>query len=134
MKIQMLITADAANIDTTTGKINILGAFNRIFSRQFPAVHPRIAVIVKLAAASPMESTDIRNFEGVLVDADGIELHIISGPVSIARLPNGTYSEVGMVLELNGIVFSHPGFYQYVIRIDGEEIGETSIELVLLEQ
>jgi hypothetical protein len=134
MKIQMLIVADAANLDVATGKINILGAFTRIFAKQFPAVHPRMAIVVKLAADTPIETTDVRDFEGILTDADGHEVALVSGPVSIPRGEKGTRPDASIILELNGVGFTHAGFYKFTVYVDGDEIGDTSIELVQVEQ
>lgn len=134
MKIQMLIVADAANVDVATGKINILGAFTRIHAIQFPALHPRMAIVVKLAPDSPLETTDVRNFEGILCDPDGTELAMMSGPINIPRGPDGARQDANIVLELNNVEFPHEGIYSFIIRIDGEEIGDTPIELVQLKR
>jgi hypothetical protein len=132
MKIQMLITADYASVDLASGKINILGAFARISTRQFPAIHPRLALVVKLAPDGPLETTEPRNVTIRLTDADGAELFITSGIVTLGRDENGNRQDVNIILELNQIVFPHPGVYEFSVSVDELEIGNTAIELVLL--
>ncbi len=134
MKIQMLIVADYASVDTATGKLNVIGAFGRIFFNQFPGKHQRMTVVVKLVADSPTETTEPRKFELVLADEDGLELFQASHSVSIPRDQFGNRSDANVLLELNNLEFPHPGTYEFSVRIDGEEIGNTPIELIQFKQ
>ncbi len=130
MKIQMLIAADYASVDVASGKLNILGAFTRISAKQFPVVHHRMAVVVKLAADDPTETTDPRKFDLILADADGTELLQLSNWVSIPRDPLGNRLDANVILELNRLEFAHPGTYEFSVVIDGEKIGDTAIYVV----
>jgi hypothetical protein len=130
MKIQMLITADYASVDIATGKLNILGAFTRINAKQFPVVHHRMAVVVKLTADSLTETTDRRNFELILTNEDGVELFQASCPVQIPRGEKGVRHDANVLLELNALEFPNAGVYEFSVYIDEEKVGDTSIELV----
>lgn len=134
MKIQMLVVADYGSIDGATGKLNLIGVFNRIYSHQFPARHQRLAVVAKLVADSPFETTEPRNFELVLRDADATDLFQASGMISIARDPLGNQLDANIILEINMLEFPHPGTYEFSVRIEGDTIGETTIELIQLPQ
>jgi hypothetical protein len=67
MEVEAFILCDCAT--DQQGKLNILGAFDRLYARKIPAVHPACAVAVRLRF-SKIEEGDhtIRiNF----IDADG---------------------------------------------------------------
>lgn len=132
MKIQMLITADYATVDVATGKVHILGAFTRIGAQQFPHIHNRMAVAVKLAADSLTESTEPRNFELILTDEDGIELFQMTHVVRLPRDEKGNRADAYVMLELNKLEFPHSGVYEFSVFIDGEKIGDTPITLAQL--
>lgn len=130
MKIQMLITADYASIDQASGKLNILGAFNRIWSKVFPAIHQRMVVVVKLVASDPTERTDDRPLEVTLYDADGLALFQVSGMVRLPIDNRGIRQDADVLLEINGLEFPHAGTYEFVVRVDDEKLGESPIELL----
>jgi hypothetical protein len=46
MDIDLALLADAATIDAS-GKLNILGVFERIIAPQFPVQHGRLALVVR---------------------------------------------------------------------------------------
>ena len=49
MDIDLALLADAATIDGS-GKLNILGVFDRISASAFPAQHGRMAMVLRFAA------------------------------------------------------------------------------------
>lgn len=134
MKNQVLLTADFASIDQATGKMNILGAFNRIFAKQFPAVHPRMALAIRLAASEVNETTEPRQIEVTLTNEDGVELFQITGVVQFPIDKRGFRQEVNMVIEINLIEFPQAGSYEFIVKCEGEEeeVARTAIELIQL--
>jgi hypothetical protein len=129
MKIQMLIVADYASVDLATGKLNILGAFTRINAKQFPTIHNRLAVAVKLTAEDPLENTQPRNFRLVLTDDDGLDLFQLSNVVSLKRDANANLQDANVIIEINALEFPHPGIYEFGVYIDDKKIGDTPIQL-----
>ena len=132
MKLQMLIVADYAAADIGSGKLTVVGAFNIIYAQQFPAIHPRLAIAVKLASDNPLETTEPRQFELHLTSEDGIDLFQAATPVQIPRDEKGNRHDANVILEINTLEFPSAGFYEFAIFIDGEKLGDTSIELVQL--
>jgi hypothetical protein len=130
MKSQVLLTADYASVDQATGKLNILGAFNRIFAKQFPAVHPRMALVAKLVASDFAETTEPRPIEVTLTDADGTELFQVTGMVQLPIDKKGFRQDANIIVEINAIEFPRPGTYEFIVKCEHEVIGETTIELV----
>ena len=130
MKIQILTTADYASVDSATGKMNILGIFNRINAQQFPTTHPRMVLALKLAADSPTESGEPRSILLRLTDEDGKELFQIATVVQMPRDQFGIRQDANLTIEFNALEFPHPGTYEFAVLEDGEKIGETVINLV----
>ncbi len=129
MKVMLLITSDQASIDRSTGKLNILGAFGRIIAKEFPVVHQRMALAVKLRAELG-DHRDQRIIAVELVDEDGTKYMKVQGPFSFPRSIEGEEPETVMVLELNNVPFPHSGFYQFIIYVDDERVDDTTIHLV----
>lgn len=129
MKIQILLTADYATIDQATGKIHVLGAFNRIFAKELPVIHSRMVLVLKLVASEPTETTAPRNIFIYLNDADGQTLFQLS---SMVQLPNdkGYRQDAYVVAELNNFEFPTAGIYEFMVTEDGKLLGETTIEVL----
>ncbi len=128
----MFLTADYATVDQATGKLNVLGAFNRIFAQSFPAVHPRMSVAIKLVASEPTETSEPRPIEVSLFDADrqSPPLFQMSGMVQLPVDNRGFRQDANVLLELNGLEFPRAGTYEFVVTVNGEEIGDAPIELI----
>jgi len=130
MKIQILLTADYATFDHATGKIHILGAFNRIFAKKFPVIHPRMVVVVRFVASEQTETTDSRNILILLSDEDGNNLFQISSIVQLPIDDKGYRRDANIVLELNEFEFPQVGAYEFIIMEDDNRLGETTIEVL----
>lgn len=126
MQVLMLITADHASVETTTGKLNILGAFKRILATQFPTKLPSMSLVIKLGG----EIEDLPNphtLAVALADEDGKELINISGPFNIPVYQRGVQPEFNAVIEFRDIVFSRPGDYRFYIRVDEGRLDQSTV-------
>lgn len=131
MKINMLVTSDVAYIDPATGKLYLLGVFERIKTRnEFPIKYSRIAVTVRFGANGPLESLVPHNFEIRLTDTDGMDLLQVAGTITLTRDDSGKILDTTTVLEINEVEFPHPGTYEFSAWIDGEKVSDTALELV----
>src|SRR5574337_1134834 len=67
MNIQVAVLCDAATDDN--GKLNLLGAFDTIYTQQLPAIHPQCSIALRVTFSSGDEGKHslALNF----VDADG---------------------------------------------------------------
>ena len=131
MKVLMLIVADHASVEPTTGKLNILGAFRRISAPEFPAQHPAMSLVTKIGGDYD-DKPNPHTLSISLTDEDGNELLNISGPFDMPRTDPGIQPEFNTVIELRGIVFHQPGTYSFVVRIDDEDelTDQTAIQVV----
>ncbi len=118
MDIDLALLADAATIDGS-GKLNVLGVFDRIGTSSFPARHPRMSLVLRLAAG--LNETGRHDVGIRLTGPDGSELVRLDGEMNLAP---GPASAAGMirvphVLNLDGLVFPKPGSYAFDVEVDG---------------
>ena len=57
MNIQVAVLCDAATDDN--GKLNLLGAFDTIYTQQLPAVHPQCSIALRVTFASADEGLSL---------------------------------------------------------------------------
>ena len=127
MEIDLALLADAATIDAS-GKLNILGVFDRISVSQFPAQHGRISLVLRITAG-PNE-IGAHEMEIRLTDPQGAEVLSLNGEMHLGGGPGATSGiRVPHVLNLDGLVFSGPGRYSFDVKVDGQH--EVSISLLV---
>ena len=118
MEIDLALLADAATIDAS-GKLNILGIFDRIGVAQFPAQHGRVALVLRFTAGT----SEIGSHEVHIrmSDPGGAEVLSLNGEIQLA---GGAAAQDGIrvphILNLDGLVFTRPGMYNFDVKVDGE--------------
>jgi hypothetical protein len=129
MKLDFALLADAATVDAS-GKLSILGVFDRIRARDFPARHGRIALVMRLSTVA--EDSGGHRAEIRLVDPDGNDLVTLNGNLEVrATAPEGEETRVPQVLNLDGIAFPRAGRYRFEIRVDDRLVA--TLPLILEE-
>ena len=118
MHVDFAVVADYALVDQS-GKLSVLGIFQHIWVQQFPAMHPRLHLVLRLKG----KRTEVGD-HGVqirLLDEQGNESLGGSGNVMFAEPPAGvTEIEAGAILVFD-VPFPHAGVYRFEITIDGEQ-------------
>ena len=119
MEVDLALIADAATIDSS-GKLSILGIFDRIGTSSFPARHPRMVLIIRFIAA--MNETGQHQIGITLRDPAGKELVGVDGEMQLGVGPVGAGGGIRVphVLHLDGLVFPVPGQYVFDVLVDGE--------------
>ena len=117
MEIDLAFLADAATIDAS-GKLSILGIFDRIGVSQFPAQHGRITLVLRFTAGtSEIGSHDVHIR---MSDPGGAEVLSLNGEM---QLVGGLAAQDGIrvphILNLDGLVFTGPGMYSFDVKVDG---------------
>ncbi|HAD74687.1 MAG TPA: hypothetical protein DCG16_02815 [Gemmatimonadetes bacterium] len=118
MEIDLALLADAATIDAS-GKLNILGIFDRIGVTQFPAQHGRVTLVLRFTAGT----SEIGSHEVHIrmSDPGGAEVLSLNGEIQLA---GGSGARDGIrvphILNLDGLVFTGPGMYNFDVKVDGE--------------
>lgn len=118
MEIDLALLADAATIDGS-GKLNILGIFDRIGVAQFPAQHGRVTLVLRFTAGiSEIGSHEVHIR---MTDPDGVEVLSLNGEMQLGRGASAQEAiRVPHILNLDGLVFKIPGRYSFDVKVDGE--------------
>ncbi len=117
MNVALAVVCDHALIDQS-GKLSVIGIFERIWVERFPAVHPRLHLVLRLKG----RRTEIGEHpvQIVLHDPDGREVLRGDGTVQIGEPPAGvTEVEAGAVLSFD-VPLERPGTFHFDISVDGE--------------
>jgi hypothetical protein len=128
MDIDLALLADAATVDAS-GKLNILGIFDRISTGGFPAQHPHVALVLRFTASAKeagKHSVAIR-----LTDPEGKEVLRLDGEITVPTGSAGAGGRVAVpqIVNMDRIVFPRPGRYAFDISLDGEH--QVSVPLYL---
>jgi len=117
MKVDFAVVCDYAVIDKY-GKLSVLGIFQHIWVTQFPTVHPRLHLVLRLKGTR----TEIGQHRITirLTDDAGKEIINGDGTVSFAEPPAGVLEiEAGAVLVFD-VPFEHAGRHQFEIAVDAD--------------
>jgi len=119
MDVDLALLADAATIDAS-GKLNILGVFDRITASNFPIAHPRMALVLRFVAS--VQEIGRHRVEISLREPRGEEVMHIDGEMQLGPGPASLAGSIRVphVLHLDGLVFPQPGRYTFDLRVDGE--------------
>jgi hypothetical protein len=119
MEVDLALLADAATIDAS-GKLNILGVFDRLGGIGLPLRHPRMAMVLRFTAG--VQEAGRHEVEITLRDPDGDEIVRVDGEMHLAPAPGavGEGVRVPHVLNMDGLVFPKAGRYGFDVRVDGE--------------
>ena len=129
MNIEIFSLCDAATVEGS-GKLNVLGAFDSIWTSQMPAVYPQCAIALRIRFES-IERGSHRvavNF----VDLDG--KHIIpsaNGIININFLDKQRSGSANLVLNLQMLKLENFGEYSIDLAIDSRK--EASLPLFVRE-
>jgi len=115
--LDFAVVADYALVDQA-GKLSVMGMFQHIWVQQFPAMHPRLHLVMRLKGRRTEvgdHAVQIR-----LLDEQDQEILGGSGGVRFDEPPAGVMEmEAGAILVFD-VPFPHAGTYRFEITIDGE--------------
>ena len=131
MEVAFALLADAANV-SREGKLNVLGAFDRIYGAKFPLRWPRMVLVTRFEA-SAAEFGSEKSLEIVTMDADGKQLGKASGKMKIGEGRTGRQIKINHVLPM-GMTFPAPGEYSIEVLVNGESKVTVPLEVVQREQ
>lgn len=126
MNIQVAVLCDAAT--DYSGKLNILGTFDTIITRELPAVHPQCAVALRLAFSRIEEGHHKVRMNFVNEDGKFV-MPSIDMPVDVNIPQDVNFLVRNFVITIQQLKFENPGQYSIDVAIDGRQ--ETSIPLLV---
>ncbi len=127
MDVSFALLADAANV-SREGKLNILGAFDRVHGSQFPLTWPRMVLVTRFIA-SAAEYGQEKSLEIVTLDADGKRLGGATGKMRVPEGQPGRQLKINHVLPMT-VTFPSPGQYSVEILVNGEPKATVPLDVV----
>ena len=131
MNVSFALLADY----TTTSKedkFSVIGIYDRIGARQFPARHPQLQLAIRILTTRADMGHE-RQIMVDLVDSEGKTLQradgVIGLPPDISRPPT-----MNLVMVFEDTVFQVPGDYQFNVFIDGRMEAEVPLTLELIAE
>lgn len=116
MHLDFAVVADYALVDQA-GKISVLGIFQHIWVQQFPAMHPRLHLVLRLKG----RRTEIGEHpvQIRLLDEGDTEILGGNGTVNFAEPPAGVVDIEAAAILVFDVPFPHAGTYRFEITVDG---------------
>lgn len=117
------------------GKLCVQGAFDTLFTRQFPVVHPACALAIRLCLTP--EDAGNHKFGISIVDEDGTPLDKermpIIGDLTVALPEGAAFLTRNLIMNFQALKFEKAGNYSVDLTLDGELISRTPLRLVMVE-
>ncbi len=125
MKVELFVICDAAT--DYHGKLNVLGTFDSLWSKQVPVVHPLSAVALRLRFLKIEEGEHKVKISIVAEDGEAVIKPVeASVNVQLGNTPLASLA-TNMILNLQGLKFSAFGEYSIDLAVDGRH--ESSLPL-----
>ena len=126
MNIQVAVLCDAATDDN--GKLNLLGAFDTIYTQHLPAIHPQCSIALRVTFFNGDEGK--HNLQLNFVDADGRSIAKFPPiPVEVALPEDMHFGTRNFIVNLQQLKFDNPGLYSIDLSLDGQQ--QASIPLLV---
>jgi hypothetical protein len=125
MKVDLALLADYAEVTQRGGKLVVCGIFDRITLGDRDAVHPHMALALRLVC-EPGEAQS-PHLSVRLVDPDGVDVvPAMDGDVEVKPEGDGDAS-ANLILDLNLVKFGTAGPHSFDVFIDGELQRQVSL-------
>ncbi|HUO51148.1 MAG TPA: hypothetical protein VMT93_01400 [Gemmatimonadaceae bacterium] len=126
MHLSFALLCDAANL-SQEGKLNILGVFDALQVTQFPSVHPRANLVVRLKGTRG--DSGVHHVAASWRNPQGTELWSSNGQLDIGS-PPPALTELDMPLIVPcDLPLDGPGTYTMTITLDGERQAELRLHV-----
>ena len=128
MDVTFAVLADYANV-TREGKLNVMGIFDRVFTRQLPARFPPMQLVIRLEA--DYDELDVEHSVRVqLGDPDGEAVFDIDGTFTPRGGQPGQKTSANHILQLGNVPLQRAGPHRVLIWIDGDLKREVPLHVV----
>jgi hypothetical protein len=120
MKVELMALCDAAT--ESQGKLNLLGAFDHLWARESPIIHPSCAIALRLrfSRAEQGEHRIRINF----ADADGkLVMPSLDGKIHMGGTLSQSSILTNLILNVQQLKLSSFGEYTIDLIVDGKHEG-----------
>ena len=124
MDIQIAVLCDAAT--DNHGKLNLLGAFDTIFTSQLPAIHPQCSIALRMTFNKVEEGHHKVKLN--FVDEDGRSvMPPIKMPVEVQVPEETIFLSRNFIVNIQKLKFEKEGLYSIDIAVDGRQEGSVPL-------
>jgi len=127
MNIQVAVLCDAATDDN--GKLNLLGAFDTIYTPQLPATHPQCSIALRVTFSSGDEGKHTLRLNFVDADGHSIMPDFPPIPVEVVLPDDMHFGTRNFIVNIQQLKFENPGLYSIDISLDDQP--QSSIPLLV---
>ncbi len=124
--VKSFLVADGVIQDRATGKWSVIGIFDRIFSPQFPCVHPVVAIYVKLSDA-------LGRYKVRVEFRDASEDRCVSAFEGIDLEVKDRLQGVEFGIQTHGLPLQKPGRYLFQLYLNDEYVASSPLTVVKVE-
>ena len=131
MNKEVFVLCDAAT--ETVGKLNILGAFDNIYSRSAPASHPQCAIALRIRF-DQIEKGE-HKIRVNIADEDGkLIVPSMDAKINVGLPPSMDSSIANLILNIHGLKLEKFGKYSIDLAIDGRHEAYLPLNFIQIEQ
>jgi hypothetical protein len=117
MDIEAFLLCDAAT--QQQGKLNVLGAFDTIWSKKVPTMHPACAIAARIRFEKIEDGNHSVRIQ--IIDQDGRNIGPkLEGNIFVKTPPNAESSGTNLILNIQRLEFKQYEKYRIDLAIDGE--------------
>ena len=127
MTIQVAVLCDAATDEN--GKLNLLGAFDTIYTQQLPAVHPQCSIALRVTFSHQDEGQHKLRLNFVDADGRSIMPSTIDIPVQVLLPGDSHFGTRNFIVNIQQLKFENPGLYSIDMSLDDQP--QASIPLLV---
>lgn len=129
MNFQTAVLCDAATHEDSSGKLNLLGAFDTIYAPHMPAIHPQCAVALRVTFLPSDEGARKINLNFINADGRSIMPGFPPIPVEVTLPGDVHFLTRNFIINIQQLKFTEPGMYSVDVQVDGKT--EASIPLMV---
>jgi len=126
MDVEAFLLCDCAT--DQQGKLNILGAFDNIWTKQVPTVHPACTIAARVRFSKIEEGEHKIRIN--IIDADGNtvgpDLH---DTISVRIPPNEDSGIQNLILNIQGLKLERYGQYRVDLAINGRQVASVPLKI-----
>jgi hypothetical protein len=130
MEIEIFTLCDHAS--DFQGKLVIVGTFDVIFSKTFPAVHPSCAIVCRIRFSD--KELGQHKLKLKLIDSSSKDIvPPIEGDMNIEKPKTGQSATINFLLNLAQLKFDDQGRYSFELYIDDEWVRGLPLTLTKIQ-
>jgi hypothetical protein len=129
MNIEAFLLCDAAT--EQQGKLNVLGAFDNIYAKKVPTVHPACTIVARIRFDKIEEGNHSVRIQ--IIDQDGNNIGPkLEGNISVRTTPGHDSTGANLILNIQRLEFKQYGQYRIDLAIDNKIEGSLPFHVIVI--